>query len=175
VWQLPQLASQSSVHRLDITPTTSFRCTQRLLLGASAFGSLLLILLGAAGFACLFVTLLGAVAFGSLLLTLLGAAALFLCFLHCLPCSRHEPNQAHSSQQRGCSALPHQHLPDIRQYTLESFPPGCTPAMLATMMQTGMHTLAHVSPYGVPLLVSSLTVSVCNDKHALYSNPRCKL
>ncbi len=43
----------------------------------------------------------------------------------------------------------------VRQHTLESFPPGCTPAMLATMMQTGIHTLAHVSPYGVRLLVSS--------------------
>ncbi len=30
-------------------------------------------------------------------------------------CSVHEPNQAHSSQQGGCSALPHQHLPDIHQ------------------------------------------------------------
>jgi hypothetical protein len=55
----------------------------------------------------------------------------------------------------------------VRQHTLESFPPGCTPAMLATMMQTGMHTLAHVSPYGVRLLVSSPIISVCSLFHQL--------
>ncbi len=42
--------------------------------------------------------------------------SIWFCFLHCLvSCSIHEPNQDHSSQQRGCSALPHQHLPDIHQ------------------------------------------------------------
>ena len=55
----------------------------------------------------------------------------------------------------------------VRQHTLESFPPGCTPAMQATMMQTGMHTLAHVSPYGVRLLVSSPIISVCSLFHQL--------
>ena len=43
-----------------------------------------------------------------------------------------------------------------RQHALESFPPGCTPAMLGTMMQTGLNNLGDVSPYGVRLLVNSL-------------------
>lgn len=41
----------------------------------------------------------------------------------------------------------------VRQHTLQSFPPSCTPAMLATMMQTGLNNLGDVSPYGVRLLV----------------------
>ena len=41
----------------------------------------------------------------------------------------------------------------VRQHTLQSFPPACTPAMLATMMQTGLNNLGDVSPYGVRLLV----------------------
>ena len=41
----------------------------------------------------------------------------------------------------------------VRQHTLQSFPPGCTPATLATMMQTGLNDLGDVSPYGVRLLV----------------------
>ena len=40
-----------------------------------------------------------------------------------------------------------------RQHSLESFPPGCTPAVLGTMMQTGLNNLGDVSPYGVRLLV----------------------
>ncbi len=47
--------------------------------------------------------------------------------------------------------------------------------MLGIMMQTGMHNLAHVSPFGVHLLVSSPTISVCTHKHALYTNLGCKL
>lgn len=42
----------------------------------------------------------------------------------------------------------------VRQHTLESFPPGCTPAILGTMMQTGLNNLGDVSPYGVRLLVN---------------------
>lgn len=42
----------------------------------------------------------------------------------------------------------------VRQHTLESFPPGCTPAILGTMMQTGMHKFGDVSPFGVRLLVN---------------------
>lgn len=41
----------------------------------------------------------------------------------------------------------------VRQHTLQSFPPACTPATLATMMQTGLNNLGDVSPYGVRLLV----------------------
>lgn len=46
----------------------------------------------------------------------------------------------------------------VRQHTLQSFPPACTPAMLATMMQTGLNNLGDVSPYGVRLLVSKLSL-----------------
>ena len=48
-----------------------------------------------------------------------------------------------------------------RQHTLQSFPPGCTPAMLGTMMQTGLNDLGDVSPFGVRLLVSFPTTRSC--------------
>ena len=54
----------------------------------------------------------------------------------------------------------------VRQHTLESFPPGCTPAILGTMMQTGMHKFGDVSPFGVRLLVSSPISSVCIESQA---------
>ena len=44
----------------------------------------------------------------------------------------------------------------VRQHTLQSFPPACTPATLATMMQTGLNNLGDVSPYGVRLVVGHL-------------------
>jgi len=36
--------------------------------------------------------------------------------------------------------------------------------MLRTMMQTGMHNLGIVSPYGVRLLVSTPIISVCIEQ-----------
>ncbi|KAL0040120.1 hypothetical protein WJX79_007435 [Trebouxia sp. C0005] len=50
----------------------------------------------------------------------------------------------------------------VRQHTLESFPPGCTPAVLGTMMQTGMHDLGDVSPFGVRLLVNEAEIDDAN-------------
>ncbi len=47
-----------------------------------------------------------------------------------MSCSIHEPNQAHSSQQRGCSPLPHQHLPDIHQGRSTAAHSGVFPAGL---------------------------------------------
>lgn len=42
----------------------------------------------------------------------------------------------------------------VMESRLESLPPNCTPAMLGTMLQTGLHNLGDVSPFGVRMLVS---------------------
>ena len=43
----------------------------------------------------------------------------------------------------------------VLESRLESLPHGCTPAMLGTMLQTGLHNLGDVSPFGVRMLVST--------------------
>jgi len=89
-----------------------------------------------------------------------------------------EPGQAQSHREVAAIYPINTFLPCIRaglrQHTLESFPPGCTPAMLGTMMQTGVHHLGDVSPYGVRLLVSSPINSVCIDTHVLCVHSRCR-
>jgi len=137
-------------------------------LGLQYLGSLFFALLGAADVACLLITLLGAVALGFLLLTLLGAAA-YMNQIKPTPVSkevaaRYPINIFLTYTKAG-----------VRQHTLESFPPGCTPAILGTMMQTGMHNLGDVSPYGVRLLVSSLLLQSALSRHVLYNNLRQKL
>jgi len=107
--------------------------------------------------ACLLITLLAAVAFGFASYTAWCLAA-YMNQIKTTPVSkevaaRYPINIFLTYTKTG-----------VRQHTLESFPPGCTPAMLRTMMQTGMHTLAHVSPYGVRLLVSTPITSVCVEQ-----------
>ncbi len=112
-------------------------------------GSLLSALQGVVGLACLLITLLGAAALGFLFLTLFGAAA-YMNQIKPSPVSkevaaRYPINIFLTYTKAG-----------VRQHTLESFPPACSPAILGTMMQTGMHKFGDVSPFGVRLLVSSL-------------------
>ena len=49
----------------------------------------------------------------------------------------------------------------VMESRLESLPPNCTPAMLGTMLQTGLHNLGDVSPFGVRMLVSSCDYYPC--------------
>ena len=42
----------------------------------------------------------------------------------------------------------------VLESRLESLPHNCTPAMRGAMLQTGLHNLGDVSPFGVRMLVS---------------------
>jgi len=124
-------------------------------------GSLLSALQGAADVACMLITLLGAAALGLLLLTLLGAAA-YMNQIKPTPVSkevaaRYPINIFLTYTKAG-----------VRQHTLESFPPGCTPAILGTMMQTGMHKFGDVSPFGVRLLVTVCIEQACSFRQKLF-------
>ena len=141
------------------------------MLDLQRLGSLLSALQGAEYIACLLIILLGAAALGFLLLTLLGAAA-YMNQIKPTPVSkevaaRYPINIFLTYTKAG-----------VRQHTLESFPPGCTPAILGTMMQTGMHKFGDVSPFGVRLLVSALLLQFVLSRHMLYYNlrkkPSCK-
>jgi len=131
-------------------------------------GSLLSALQGVVGLACLLITLLGAAALGFLFLTLFGAAA-YMNQIKPSPVSkevaaRYPINIFLTYTKAG-----------VRQHTLESFPPGCTPAILGTMMQTGMHKFGDVSPFGVRLLVSSLLLQSALSRPVLCNHLRQKL
>lgn len=49
----------------------------------------------------------------------------------------------------------------VLESSLESLPHNCTPAMLGTMLQTGLHNLGDVSPFGVRMLVRTCCALLC--------------
>ena len=99
-------------------------------------GSLLSALQGVVGLACLLITLLGAAAYMNQI--------------------KPSPVSKEVAARYPINIFLTYTKAGVRQHTLESFPPACTPAILGTMMQTGMHKFGDVSPFGVRLLVSSL-------------------